>query len=87
MISPNPGQYQIGIWITDNEAQDFVSTDPNGVRIQIYPSNGGTTAMLDNYLYSNGQYFNVAALSNGVYQVRASAADLTPIQANLVILR
>ena len=38
--------------------------------------------MLDSYLYNNGQYFNVGTLPNGIYQVRATASDLTPIQTH-----
>ena len=87
IITPNPTQYQISVSISQNQTQNFVSTDPNGVRIRIYPANGGSTALMDNYLYANGQYFNVASLPNGIYQVRASASDLTPIQANLSIVR
>jgi hypothetical protein len=86
IINPNPTNNQVSIYIIKNQSQDFITTDPNGVRIQIYPANGGSTSLLDSYLYNNGQYFNVSSLPNGVYQVRASAADLTPIQANLSII-
>jgi hypothetical protein len=86
IINPNPTNNQVSIYIIKNQSQDFITTDPNGVRIQIYPTNGGSTSLLDSYLYNNGQYFNVSSLPNGVYQVRASAADLTPIQANLSII-
>lgn len=86
IINPNPTNNQVSIYIIKNQSQDFITTDPNGVRIQIYPANGGSTTLLDSYLYNNGQYFNVSSLPNGVYQVRASAADLTPIQANLSII-
>ncbi|MFN0033629.1 MAG: hypothetical protein ACKVUS_01095 [Saprospiraceae bacterium] len=87
VINPNPAQNQIAVRIAQGETEDFVSTDPNGVRIQIYPASGGSTTLMDTYLYTNGQYFNVANLPNGVYQVRAFASDLTLIQANLAIVR
>jgi hypothetical protein len=87
-IAPNPGQNQISIRLTQNGNEDFISTDPNGVKIQIYPvTDGGTNAVLDSYLYSNGQYFNVSSLPNGIYNVKATAADFSPIQANLSIIR
>jgi hypothetical protein len=87
VITPNPANNQVSIRIAQNQNQDFISADPNGVRIRIYPSNGGSTILLDSYLYNNGQYFNVGSLPNGIYQVRATASDLTPIQANLSIVR
>lgn len=88
IISPNPANSQVSIRITQNESEDFVSTDPNGVRIRIYPANGGTMTLMDSYLYANGQYFNTATIPNGLYMVRATASDLLPpVQANLAIVR
>ena len=86
IINPNPTNNQVSIYIIKNQSQDFITTDPNGVRIRIYPTSGGTSTLLDSYLYTNGQYFNVSSLPNGVYQVRATAADLAPIQTNLSII-
>ncbi len=87
IITPNPTIDQISLRIVQDQTQDFISTDPNGVRIRVYPASGGSTTLMDTYLYANGQYFNVSTLPNGVYQVMASASDLTPIQANLSIIR
>jgi len=87
VITPNPANNQVAINIMQNQSQDFISTDPNGVRIRIYPSSGGSAILMDSYLYSNGQYFNVGSLPNGIYQVTATASDLPPIQTNLSIVR
>ncbi len=86
VITPNPAGNQISVRVTNDQAQDFVSTDPNGVRIRIYPASGGTTPVLDSYLYSNGQIFNTSSIPNGLYAVVATASDLPPIQANLAII-
>lgn len=86
-LSPNPAQNLISVRIAASETADFITTDPNGVRIRIYPASGGTNTLMDTYLYNNGQYFNISSLPNGVYQVRATASDLAPIQANLSIVR
>ncbi|MFN0215104.1 MAG: hypothetical protein ACKVT2_12685 [Saprospiraceae bacterium] len=86
-ISPNPAIDQISVRIAQSETEDFVSTDPNGVHILVYSANGGSTMVMDTYLYSNGQYYNIALLPNGVYTMQAFASDLTPIQANFSIVR
>lgn len=87
VITPNPANNQLSVSIRQNMTQDFVSNDPNGVRIRIYPSNGGVNALLDSYLYSNGQMFNTSTIPNGMYTVIATASDQTPIQTNLAIVR
>lgn len=86
LVSPNPTNNQISIRIVQNQTQDFYTTDPNGIRIRIYPGNGNLTTLLDAQLYNNGQIFNVANLPNGNYHIRATASDLTPIQTNLIII-
>lgn len=86
IITPNPANNSIAVRIAEDQTQDFITSDPNGVRIRIYPANGGSTTLMDSYLYANGQYFNVGSLPNGIYQVRAQASDLTPIQATLSIV-
>jgi hypothetical protein len=86
LVSPNPTNGQISIRIVQNQTQDFYSTDPNGVRIRIYPGNGNLTTLLDAQLYNNGQTFNLNNLPNGSYHVRANASDLTPIQTSFVII-
>ncbi|MFN0215327.1 MAG: hypothetical protein ACKVT2_13810 [Saprospiraceae bacterium] len=87
MISPNPTQNQISVSIIQDQSEDFVTTDPNGVRLRVFPTSGGSTALMDTYLSANGQYINVSSLPNSIYQIRASAADLVPIQANFAIVR
>ncbi|MBN8680948.1 MAG: hypothetical protein J0M29_22175 [Chitinophagales bacterium] len=87
LITPNPANNQISVRITQDQTQDFVSTDPNGVRIRIYPSGGGTYTLMDSFLYSNGQVFNTSNIPNGLYTVMATASDLPTIQTNLAIVR
>lgn len=87
LITPNPANNQISVRITQGQTQDFASTDPNGVRIRIYPSGGGAYTLLDSYLYSNGQTFNTSSIPNGLYTVTATASDLPIIQTNLAIFR
>lgn len=86
LVSPNPTNGQISIRIVQNQTQDFYSTDPNGIRIQIYPGNGNLTTLLDAQMYNSGQIFNVANLPNGSYHVRANASDLSPIQTTFFII-
>jgi hypothetical protein len=86
IVSPNPTNDQISIRIVQNQTQDFYTTDPNGVRIRIYPGNGNMSTLMDAQMYSNGQLFNVGYLPTGNYHVRATASDLSPIQTNLIII-
>lgn len=87
LISPNPAQNQVTVSIVENQSQPFVSNDPNGVRLRVYPSNGGAATLMDSYLTANGQQFNVGTLPNGLYQMIATANDLTPVSANFAIVR
>jgi len=87
IITPNPTSNQASVRITQNQTQDFISTDPNGVRIRFYPANGGTSALMSTYLNYNGQNFNVSSLPVGVYYVVATASDMSTIQSNLSIVR
>lgn len=87
IITPNPANDQISVRIVQNDNQDFVTTDPNGVRLLMYPTSGGTTALMDTYLYTNGQVFSTVSIPNGMYTVIATASDLVPIQTNLAIIR
>ena len=86
IITPNPGNDQISVRVMQDGSQDFTTSDPNGVRLRMYPSNGGTTTLLDSYLYSNGQMFNTANIPNGLYTVVVTASDLPPLQANIAII-
>jgi len=88
VITPNPANDQISVHVMQNNGtQDFVTTDPNGVRLLMYPTSGGTTALMDTYLYTNGQVFSTVSIPNGMYTLIATASDLVPIQTNLAIIR
>jgi hypothetical protein len=87
VISPNPATNQVYVRVVQNNGTDFVTNDPHGIRIRIYPNSGNTNAMVNSYLYNNGQIFNLSTLPTGVYQMIASASDLAPVRSNFSIVR